>query len=152
VDKTAFDKLAAASALVLLAPLLLAIAAAVWLEDGEPVLARQSRIGRRRRPFHRYAFRIAAADSGRLTQTGAWLYRWCLQRIPQLVNVLAGQMSPVGPRPAGPAKACGTAITCGAGLTHRRGRVPHRPPVPQPRRPQRGHQRCLADQLLCCSV
>lgn len=105
VAKTAFDKLAAASALVLLAPLLLAIAAAVRLEDGGPVLARQPRIGRRSRPFRRYTFRTVARDSDRITRTGTWLRRWSLHRIPQLVNVLAGHMSLVGPRPAGPGEA-----------------------------------------------
>jgi lipopolysaccharide/colanic/teichoic acid biosynthesis glycosyltransferase len=105
VAKTGFDKLAAALALILLAPLLLAIAAAIRLEDGGPVLARQPGTGRRRRSFRRYKFRTVAADSGRRTRTGAWLCRWSLHRIPQLVNVIAGQMSLVGPRPAGPGEA-----------------------------------------------
>ncbi len=123
--KTVFDKLVAASALLLLAPLMLAIALAVRLEDGGPALSRQLRVGRGGRPFHRYAFRTAAVDAGRfraaptsrkraraalratgkdavLTRTGGWLCRWSLQALPQLVNVLAGQMSLVGPRPAGP--------------------------------------------------
>jgi exopolysaccharide biosynthesis polyprenyl glycosylphosphotransferase len=124
--KTVFDKLVATSALLLLAPLMLAIALAVRLEDGGPALSRQLRVGRGGRPFHRYAFRTAAVDAGRfrsaaltsrkrarpaprptgedagLTRTGGWLCRWSLQALPQLVNVLAGQMSLVGPRPAGP--------------------------------------------------
>src|SRR5487761_1324842 len=60
--KSLFDKLAAASALLLLAPLLLAIALAVRLEAGGPVLSRQLRIGRHSRPFRRYMFRTSAGS------------------------------------------------------------------------------------------
>jgi exopolysaccharide biosynthesis polyprenyl glycosylphosphotransferase len=119
--KNVFDKLAASFLLLLLAPLLLAIGIVVHLEDDGPALSRQLRIGKDNRPFRRYTFRTSAADGergwdaltplgaagGRLftvrgspgaTRTGAWLCRWSLYGLPQLVNILLGQMSLVGPR------------------------------------------------------
>jgi exopolysaccharide biosynthesis polyprenyl glycosylphosphotransferase len=123
--KSVFDKLAAICLLLLLAPLLVAIALAVHLEDGGPALSGQLRIGRNNRPFRRYMFRTSATDGERaltslgaadvglltsrrnpeVTRTGAWLRRWSLDRLPQLMNILLGQMSLVGPRALRPEEA-----------------------------------------------
>jgi lipopolysaccharide/colanic/teichoic acid biosynthesis glycosyltransferase len=121
--KNAFDRLTAAGLLLLFAPLMLAIALAVHLEDGGPALSRQLRVGRHNRTFRRYLFRTASGDGDRardplapgglltaeenpgLTRTGAWLLRWSLNGLPQLVNVLLGHMSLVGPRAILPAEA-----------------------------------------------
>jgi exopolysaccharide biosynthesis polyprenyl glycosylphosphotransferase len=128
VIKGVFDKVAAASALLLLAPLLLVIAVMIRLEDGGPAIFRQVRVGRDGKPFRLYKFRtmvveaeqqkalLAAHDEGagvlfkirddpRITKTGAKLRRWSLDELPQLFNVLLGQMSLVGPRPALPEEA-----------------------------------------------
>jgi exopolysaccharide biosynthesis polyprenyl glycosylphosphotransferase len=126
--KNLFDRLAAISALVLLDPLFLAIAVAIKLGDGGPVLFRQVRVGRNGRPFHMYKFRTMVAnaeqqkaqlearnegngeffkikDDPRVTKAGSWLRRFSLDELPQLFNVLVGQMSLVGPRPALPEEA-----------------------------------------------
>ena len=126
--KTVFDKLAASFLLLLLAPLLLAIAIVVHLEDGGPALSRQLRVGKDNRPFRHYTFRTSAADGERnwdaltslgapsdrlfmvrsspaATRTGAWLRRWSLYGLPQLINILLGQMSLVGPRAIPPDEA-----------------------------------------------
>lgn len=126
--KSLFDRVAAASALLLLTPLFMAIAVAIKLGDGGPVLFRQVRVGRNGRPFHVRKFRTMVADaeeqkallkarnegSGvlfkikddpRVTRAGTWLRRYSLDELPQLLNVLAGQMSLVGPRPALPEEA-----------------------------------------------
>jgi exopolysaccharide biosynthesis polyprenyl glycosylphosphotransferase len=128
VIKSLFDKAAAASVLIVLLPLLLAIAAMVRLEDGGPVIFRQTRMGKDGQPFWLYKFRtmvpdaqrqraaLAARNEGngvlfkirndpRVTRVGARLRRWSLDELPQLVNVLLGQMSLVGPRPALPEEA-----------------------------------------------
>ncbi|HEX2222876.1 MAG TPA: exopolysaccharide biosynthesis polyprenyl glycosylphosphotransferase, partial [Thermoanaerobaculia bacterium] len=108
--------LAAGSLLLLLAlPVLGLCAVAVRLTSAGPILYRQTRVGRGRRPFTLYKLRTmrvdAEAESGevlaqpgdpRLTSIGALLRRYRLDEIPQLVNVLQGTMSLVGPRPERP--------------------------------------------------
>ncbi len=122
VAKRVFDVAAAAAALVVLSPVLLAIAAAVRWEGPGPVLHRQTRIGRHGRPFRMVKFRtmvpdaehrraeLGAAnelagpmfkirDDPRVTRVGKHLRRYSLDELPQLANVLLGRMSLVGPRP-----------------------------------------------------
>jgi exopolysaccharide biosynthesis polyprenyl glycosylphosphotransferase len=128
VIKTAFDKALALAALVLGAPLLAAIAMIIRLDDGGPALFRQTRVGKDGRSFTVYKFRTMVLDAEqrkaelaefneqhgllfkirkdpRVTRAGSWLRRWSLDELPQLANVLAGDMSLVGPRPALPEEA-----------------------------------------------
>jgi lipopolysaccharide/colanic/teichoic acid biosynthesis glycosyltransferase len=112
--KRVFDLLGAAVALVLLAPLLAAIALWIKLDSPGPVLFRQQRVGRHGRPFAIRKFRTMVADAPRrgpqltigddprITRAGAFLRRAKLDELPQLIDVLAGHMSLVGPRPEVP--------------------------------------------------
>jgi lipopolysaccharide/colanic/teichoic acid biosynthesis glycosyltransferase len=114
VLKRAFDILGSAFGLVVLAPLLLALALLVKLDTPGPVLFRQWRVGRHGRPFRIFKFRtmthhqsqgepqLTVAGDARITRTGAWLRRTKLDEIPQLIDVLRGTMSLVGPRPEVP--------------------------------------------------
>ena len=107
--KRLFDVLVAGWALVVLAPLLAVLAIAVRANLGTPILFRQTRPGWRGRPFTLYKFRSmrdAVDESGtslpdhvRLTTFGACLRAWSLDELPELWNVLRGDMSLVGPRP-----------------------------------------------------
>ena len=110
--KRAMDVAIASLALVVLSPLLLAIAAAIKLTSGGPVLYRQPRAGLAGRAFDMLKFRSmyvdaeretgpvwAARGDRRCTPLGRFLRRWSLDELPQLLNVLAGDMSLVGPRP-----------------------------------------------------
>jgi exopolysaccharide biosynthesis polyprenyl glycosylphosphotransferase len=120
--KRAFDLAASAVAILVCAPLLIAIAVAVKLDSHGPVLFRQMRMGRGDTPFEMLKFRsmIDGADGlkeslrhrseeldglfkidgdPRITRVGWWLRRTGLDELPQLFNVLAGSMSLVGPRP-----------------------------------------------------
>src|SRR2546425_12507968 len=112
--KRAFDLLGAALGVVLLAPLLALLALLVKAEDGGPVFFRQERVGYRGRPFCIWKFRTMVADAEarglpltvgrdpRVTRIGAWLRRLKLDELPQLFNVLVGDMTLVGPRPEVP--------------------------------------------------
>jgi exopolysaccharide biosynthesis polyprenyl glycosylphosphotransferase len=123
--KSVFDKTCAALALLVLAPLFAVIAISIRLADHGPVLFRQTRIGRNGHGFTLYKFRTMVPDAEqrksqlvihneangvlfkirrdpRVTRPGAWLRRWSLDELPQLINVLIGDMSLVGPRPALP--------------------------------------------------
>jgi lipopolysaccharide/colanic/teichoic acid biosynthesis glycosyltransferase len=110
--KRALDVAASAGALALGAPVLALAAAAIRLEDGGPVLFRQERIGQNGEAFHILKLRTMvvgaeqlgagyAVDEGdrRITRIGALLRRTSLDELPELVNVLRGDMSLVGPRP-----------------------------------------------------
>lgn len=88
--------------------LLLVCALATMLEDGRPVLLRQTRVGRDGRPFTMFKLRTMARDTepeaevpdpGRVTRVGRLLRRGSIDELPQLANVLRGEMSVVGPRP-----------------------------------------------------
>jgi lipopolysaccharide/colanic/teichoic acid biosynthesis glycosyltransferase len=111
-SKRAFDIVLATSVGVLASPVLAAIATAIKLQGRGPILFRQERVGRHGRPFEILKFRtlvyaaprdpadylISRADP-RITRVGAFLRRWSLDELPQLWNVLRGDMSIVGPRP-----------------------------------------------------
>jgi lipopolysaccharide/colanic/teichoic acid biosynthesis glycosyltransferase len=92
-----FDILGAAGGLLVFAPVMAAIAAAVWWEDRGPVLFRQQRLGLDRRPFTILKFR--SMRDGRITRVGRVLRRTGLDELPQFINILRGDMSAVGPRP-----------------------------------------------------
>lgn len=112
--KRAFDVMAASAGLVALSPLLAAIAAAVKLDSRGPVLFRQERVGRHFRPFRLLKFRTMVPDAEarggqltvgedeRITRVGRLLRRTKLDELPQLWNVVRGEMSLVGPRPEVP--------------------------------------------------
>ncbi|MGK7868486.1 sugar transferase [Falsiroseomonas sp. E2-1-a20] len=101
--KRLLDVVAALLLLPLLTPVFLLVALAVWLRLGRPLLFVQPRAGLRGRPFTLLKFRSmapgAAPDSERLTGFGRALRASGLDELPQLVNVLRGEMSLVGPRP-----------------------------------------------------
>jgi len=107
-----FDAVSASAGLVLLLPVFAVLAVAIVLDDGPPILFRQTRIGRGGRPFRLWKFRtmrvgsrgraITAAGDHRVTRVGAALRKWKLDELPQLFNVLVGDMSLVGPRPEVP--------------------------------------------------
>ena len=111
IDKRVFDLAASGAGLVLLSPLLAVIAIAVKLDGRGPVFFRQERIGRGGAPFRMWKFRTMVADAERqggaltvgddprITGVGRVLRRWKLDELPQLLNVFAGEMSLVGPRP-----------------------------------------------------
>lgn len=107
-----FDCVCAAAGLLVLWPVLTLVALAVPLLDGWPVFFRQERIGLRGRPFSIWKFRtmapllagedeplVTTAGDPRITKVGRWLRHFKLDELPQLVNVLVGQMSIIGPRP-----------------------------------------------------
>jgi exopolysaccharide biosynthesis polyprenyl glycosylphosphotransferase len=128
VLKDFFDRSVAVLMLLVLSPLMLGIALAVRLTDKGPALFAQVRVGKDARPFKIYKFRTMVIDAEarlaeirekndsdgllfklrkdpRVTSIGAHLRKWSLDELPQLINVLRGEMSLVGPRPALPEEA-----------------------------------------------
>jgi lipopolysaccharide/colanic/teichoic acid biosynthesis glycosyltransferase len=111
VSKRVFDVSFSALGLALLWPLLVLLALLIKLDDGGPVFFRQTRVGYVGRPFRIWKFRTMAphpaaganpltvGDDPRVTRIGGWLRRLKLDELPQLINVLRGEMSLVGPRP-----------------------------------------------------
>ncbi|MGQ0779054.1 MAG: sugar transferase [Pseudonocardiales bacterium] len=120
--KAVIDRLVALVALLVLSPVLLVLAVVIKFEDGGPVLFRQQRVGKAGELFWMLKFRSMVVNAEqrqdslngvnegagplfkmrrdpRVTRVGAFLRRYSLDELPQLVNVLAGQMSLVGPRP-----------------------------------------------------
>jgi lipopolysaccharide/colanic/teichoic acid biosynthesis glycosyltransferase len=134
--KRAFDLILLVPILLVTAPLMLVVALAIWLVDGEPILFRQVRLGMRGKPFELLKFRTMRqasdaahreyagrwisqgrvfgnrngsggalykiANDPRVTRLGAFLRRFSIDELPQLINVLRGDMSLIGPRPAIP--------------------------------------------------
>jgi len=112
--KRAFDLLAAGTGLLLISPLLLVAAIAVRLDSKGPIFFLQKRIGRDFRPFWIYKFRTMVVDADkrggqitagadpRITRSGRLLRKTKLDELPQLINVVLGDMSLVGPRPEVP--------------------------------------------------
>jgi exopolysaccharide biosynthesis polyprenyl glycosylphosphotransferase len=128
IVKDMFDRCAATLALTALSPLLLAIAMAIRFQDEGPALFTQTRVGKDGQPFKIYKFRTMVVDAEarlaelraknesdgalfkirndpRVTAIGAWLRKWSLDELPQFFNVMLGEMSLVGPRPALPNEA-----------------------------------------------
>jgi putative colanic acid biosynthesis UDP-glucose lipid carrier transferase len=111
VVKRAVDILISLSALVFLAPVMAAVAVAIKLDSEGPVFFKQTRHGFNGRPFSIYKFRSmtvmengevirqAQKQDARVTRVGYWLRRLSIDELPQLLNVLHGEMSIVGPRP-----------------------------------------------------
>lgn len=102
----------AAVGLLLLAPVLAMLALLILWDDGRPVLFSQKRVGRRGKLFRIWKFRtmragapgraITASGDRRVTRVGVWLRKFKLDELPQLFNVLKGDMSLIGPRPEVP--------------------------------------------------
>ena len=106
--KSLFDRFCAALAIVALSPILAVTAIAIRLDSPGPVLFRQERVGRYGRGFRMCKFRSMFVGAGadwvmpndrRVTRVGAFIRRFSIDELPQLFNVLAGEMSLVGPRP-----------------------------------------------------
>ncbi len=112
--KRALDLVLAGSGLVVLSPLMALIALAVKLQDRGPVLYRQTRLTKGGEEFRLLKFRtmvpgsefegprLVAKDDSRVTTVGRWLRRTRMDELPQLVNIIRGEMSIVGPRPERP--------------------------------------------------
>jgi lipopolysaccharide/colanic/teichoic acid biosynthesis glycosyltransferase len=118
VLKVVADRAVAALALVALSPLFAAIVVWIWLDDGRPAVIAQERAGKDGTPFRMLKFRTMVRDAleagkrlgledpwgvvpddPRITRSGRFLRRTSLDELPQLLNVLKGDMSLVGPRP-----------------------------------------------------
>jgi Undecaprenyl-phosphate glucose phosphotransferase len=109
--KRVFDLVVATTSLIVFLPLFVLVALAIAIDSPGPVMFRQTRSGFNGRPFRIFKFRtmtvaedgarVAQATKGdaRVTRVGAWLRRTSIDELPQLLNVLHGEMSIVGPRP-----------------------------------------------------
>lgn len=120
--KRLFDIMASSAALIVLSPVFFATAAAIFLEDGGPVFFVQPRAGKDMKPFRMYKFRsmfkdadklfaslqeqneqsghaFKIKDDPRITKVGKFIRKYSIDELPQLINILKGDMSIVGPRP-----------------------------------------------------
>lgn len=127
IAKRTMDVVLCTAGLLLLLPFFAAVAVAIKLDSRGPVFFRQVRVGRAHRPFYCLKFRSMTADAEkrrddiahlnevdgpvfkirndpRVTRVGAWIRKISIDELPQLVNVLKGEMSLVGPRPPIPAE------------------------------------------------
>ena len=132
--KRFFDIVLSGCGLVVLSPLMLVVAVLIYLDDGGPVIFRQKRVGRSGTLFQLLKFRSMPVDTGdvesaranglRITRVGRIIRRTNIDEIPQLVNVIRGDMSIVGPRPPLPTQEAlvtmrkqNGALDCAPGLT-----------------------------------
>jgi sugar transferase EpsL len=109
ISKRIFDLILATTGILLLSPLFLLIAAAIWLRYGTPIIFRQKRPGYQGKPFLIYKFRTMTEerdpqnhilpDDLRIKRLGRFLRSSSLDELPELINVIRGEMSMVGPRP-----------------------------------------------------
>jgi lipopolysaccharide/colanic/teichoic acid biosynthesis glycosyltransferase len=107
--KRLFDLALSLAGLILLSPILIVIATLVWVKNGRPILYKQQRPGYKGKPFFIYKFRTMTdkrdptgkllSDSERLTTLGRFLRSTSLDELPEIINILKGEMSWVGPRP-----------------------------------------------------
>jgi len=113
IAKRCFDTFLAAIALALLSPFLVAVAIAIRLDSPGPVFFRQTRVGLFERPFRIFKFRtmvhsqskeleITVGEDNRITRVGRFLRKLKIDELPQLINVILGEMALVGPRPEVP--------------------------------------------------
>jgi exopolysaccharide biosynthesis polyprenyl glycosylphosphotransferase len=113
--KRVIDLLVAVSALILTSPILLVAAMAIAVREGFPVLFSQERVGRNMKPFRIHKLRtmvknaeevcgpvIAEENDARITAVGGFLRKFRIDEVPQLINIIGGEMSFVGPRPERP--------------------------------------------------
>lgn len=111
--KRVFDFAAALAGLIFLMPLFVMVACWIKLDSNGPVFFRQQRVGRHGIPFHIFKFRtmrmgaetkgqITVGNDARITGAGNFLRHYKIDELPQLINVLSGEMSLVGPRPEVP--------------------------------------------------
>ncbi len=122
IVKRIFDFVCSLVAIIVLSPLMLAVGIAIKLEDGDPIIFTQTRIGKDSKPFKMYKFRsmwknaekylskledqneadgpvFKIEDDPRITRVGKFIRRYSIDELPQLFNILKGDMSIVGPRP-----------------------------------------------------
>jgi lipopolysaccharide/colanic/teichoic acid biosynthesis glycosyltransferase len=109
--KRIFDIICSVVALIVLSPLFLIFSILILIDSEGPVFYKQSRVGRNGRDFILFKFRTMCKDAhkdglitvgdkdGRITRTGYYLRKYKLDELPQLINILSGTMSIVGPRP-----------------------------------------------------
>ncbi len=109
--KRIFDFLASLCGIIILSPFFLVIACLIKLQDGGPIFFKQKRVGLNFKPFYLFKFRtmiadaekkgplITQGDDPRITPLGRFLRKYKIDELPQLINVLKGEMSLVGPRP-----------------------------------------------------
>lgn len=107
--KRLFDIIASLALILVLAPLFLALSLLIWFGIGRPILFTQERLGYQGKPFNLYKFRTMTMeqdaagnllpDGERMTKLGKFLRSTSLDELPELINVLLGDMSAIGPRP-----------------------------------------------------
>jgi len=108
-SKRAFDLIFASGGLILISPILLVISILVWINIGVPIIFKQKRPGYKEKPFWIYKFRTMSEkrdkqgnllpDKNRITSFGKFLRTFSLDELPELLNIIRGEMSFVGPRP-----------------------------------------------------